>query len=91
MAVAVGSALGVRVGLTVAVRVGVRLGQRVSVGRVEEPCGVLVNDSVGMAVRVAGIGVSVKGSVAVGEDTSVAVGVELSVATGRFPPWFLLS
>jgi len=87
VAVAVGSMVAVRVGKGVSVLVLVRLGQRVSVGWTVGPVGVLVNEIVGVAVRVGGTGVSVNGMVLVGKINSVKEGVELSVLANRFPPF----
>jgi hypothetical protein len=53
------------------------------------PVGVLVNCCVGLAVRVAGSGVSVKGRLAVGKEAFVADGVELTVVPARLPACLL--
>ena len=75
----------VGVGKGFGVRVGVWLGQEVSVGWMVGPVGVLVNVCAGLAVRVGGSGVSVKGRVAVGKESFVADGVELTVVPGGLP------
>ena len=80
-----GSLVDVGVGKGFGVRVGVWLGQEVSVGWMVGPVGVLVNVCAGLAVRVGGSGVSVKGRVAVGKESFVADGVELTVVPGGLP------